>query len=151
MPRKLLNVSHYQQQQTSDCLAACSAMVLDYLNISTSYSRLLRLLKVKSIGAPFSNVGNLSRLRVGIEFDYGEMAILYARIDANHPVIVAVDTSELSYWDMPTYHALVVIGYDDHFIYVNDPDQSFGKIAIDVNEFALAWLERDYMFATLQK
>ena len=39
----LLTVSHRQQTQQADCLAACAAMVLDYLHIPISYNKLTHL------------------------------------------------------------------------------------------------------------
>ncbi len=35
----LLPISHHQQDQQADCLAACAAMVLSYLQVSASPSK----------------------------------------------------------------------------------------------------------------
>ena len=42
----LLPISHRQQIQQADCLAACAAMLLDYLHVPIQYKYLLRLLQV---------------------------------------------------------------------------------------------------------
>jgi ABC-type bacteriocin/lantibiotic exporter with double-glycine peptidase domain len=55
-----LPVRHYKQTQLADCLAACAAMVLDYLQKSIAYERLLRLLGIGLIGAPRRNILQLS-------------------------------------------------------------------------------------------
>ena len=51
MPAILLPVLHQQQRQQADCLAACAAMILAYLDVDIEYDQLLRLLKVKPFGA----------------------------------------------------------------------------------------------------
>ena len=52
----LLSVSHYQQHQQAECLVACAAMVLDYLQVPVSYERLVKLLRIGPAGAPFRNL-----------------------------------------------------------------------------------------------
>lgn len=47
-----LPVPHLKQTQQADCLAACAAMVLAYLNQPTDYRRLLTLLGIGVHGAP---------------------------------------------------------------------------------------------------
>jgi ABC-type bacteriocin/lantibiotic exporter with double-glycine peptidase domain len=46
MPGNLLNVPLHKMSQTADCLAACAAMVLDYIGHPVNYTDLLRLLEV---------------------------------------------------------------------------------------------------------
>lgn len=147
----LLPVSHIPQRQQSDCLAACSAMILQHLAKSVRYSRLLKLLQVQSGGAVFSNLRHLARLGVAIEISYGDREFLFNQLENHNPVVVAVDTIELPYWGKRTYHAVVAIGFDEKFVYVNDP--AFGSEAIRVAklEFELAWLERDYMGAVIRQ
>ena len=56
MPKILLTVPQQKQQSDGDCLAACAAMVLNYLNRPVAYASLLKLLKIKPFGAPASNI-----------------------------------------------------------------------------------------------
>jgi ABC-type bacteriocin/lantibiotic exporter with double-glycine peptidase domain len=42
----LLAVSHHRQLQQADCLAACAAMLLDYLYLPIEYGRLVQLLGI---------------------------------------------------------------------------------------------------------
>ena len=55
----LLPISHRQQIQQADCLAACAAMLLDYLQVPMQYEYLLRFLKVRSFGTSLFNLSNL--------------------------------------------------------------------------------------------
>ena len=52
----LLSVSHRQQRQQADCLAACAAMVLDYLHVPFRYDRVPRLLRIEAHGTVFSHL-----------------------------------------------------------------------------------------------
>ncbi|MBV7337629.1 hypothetical protein KFU94_57255 [Chloroflexi bacterium TSY] len=65
----LLSVLHRKQQQSADCLAACAAIVLDYLQIPVQYDRLLRQLRVEYFGSLFRNLHYLESLGVYISFD----------------------------------------------------------------------------------
>lgn len=67
----LLSVSHQQQKQQSDCLAACASMVLEYLHIHVGYARLLLLLRVGSIGTAFGNLVGLTTLGVSYSSSTG--------------------------------------------------------------------------------
>ena len=50
MKSVILSVPHIRQREDGECIAACAAMVLKYLNISASYEQLLRLLKIDWFG-----------------------------------------------------------------------------------------------------
>ncbi|MBI4670218.1 MAG: hypothetical protein HY741_00940 [Chloroflexi bacterium] len=58
----LLRVSHRSQLQRADCLAACAAMVLDYLGVFANYQELLGLLQVGEYGTAYSNLPYLAEL-----------------------------------------------------------------------------------------
>lgn len=67
------------------------------------------------------------------------------------PIIVAVNTSELtSYWQTAVAHAVVVVGMDHEFIYVNDPALDDGPQRITVAEFDLAWLEMENLLCVIR-
>ncbi len=84
---RLLPASHRQQRQTSDCLAACVAMVLDYLRISYNYDNLLRVLRVDEAGAALSNVRHLHQLGLKVELRTGELADLELHLQRGIPTI----------------------------------------------------------------
>lgn len=146
----LLTVSHRQQTQQADCLAACAAMVLDYLHIPISYDKLTQLLKIDAIGTPFRNLDNLQSLGLSILIEEGNMQLLKEYLETGLPSIVAVDTNQLPYWDEATDHAVIVVGMDNENVYLNDPDLSTAPQAVSIAEFELAWLEKDYLVAVIQ-
>lgn len=60
------------------------------------------------------------------------------------PVIAAVNTRELtSYWHVAVAHAVVIVGIDNEFIYLNDPALDNAPTRVALAEFDLAWLEMD--------
>lgn len=149
MPKTLLTVPHYQQQNDGDCLAACAAMVLAYLNVSVDYSQLLLLLKIKPFGAPARNIKSLEQLNLKTSYQYTDMVGLEELLNQGQPLIVFVRTNELPYWDYETDHAIVVIGFDESNVFANDPHFVDAPMTIPRGDFELAWLERDYYYATV--
>ncbi len=146
----LLAVSHRKQQQQADCLAACAAMILDYLQISIEYPRLLQLLGIRSYGAAFSNLRRLEAIGVSVTIAKGNLAVLRKALEDDLPVIVALDTAPLAHWVDDTAHAVVVVGIEQDAVIVNDPEFEQAPLRIPIDEFLLAWLEHDYRHATIR-
>ncbi|MCL4303972.1 MAG: C39 family peptidase [Anaerolineae bacterium] len=145
-----LAVPHVQQQQPGECLAACAQMILTYLAIPVSYQKLLKLLRVKSgIGTPVAHLRSLKQLRVEAVYQQGNFDELAIHLRQGHPCIVFLKTGELSYWPEATDHAVVVVGLDEEYIYVNDPAFPDAPLQVDRGEFDLAWLEWDERYAVL--
>ncbi len=149
MPKHLLPIPHHQQQSDGDCLAACAAMVLIHLERGIEYGRLLHLLKIKSYGAPASNIRLLAQLDCAVTYGVTDMAGLENMLAQDQPVIVFVRTGELPYWDHNSDHAFVVVGYDENNIYVNDPYFPDAPLTVPRGDFELAWIERDYYYALI--
>lgn len=146
----LLTVSYRPQNQQADCLAACAAMVLDYLHVTLPYQQLLRLLRVDAIGTPFRNLRYLESLGLSVFIGEGSLPALREHLESGLPPIVAVDTAQLPYWQEATDHAIVVVGVDEQQIYVNDPDTPTAPQPISLADFELAWLEKDYLYAVIR-
>lgn len=149
MPPRLLLVPHCQQQADGDCLAACAAMVLAYWQRDIAYSALLRLLRIQPYGAPAGNVRLLSSLGVRVTYSTTNLRGLQTLLSQGLPLIVFLRTGELPYWTYQTDHAVVVVGYDEGHVYVNDPDRPDAPIVVSTGDFELAWLERDYAYALI--
>lgn len=67
------------------------------------------------------------------------------------PLIALVNTAELrSYWTTAAFHAVVIVGLDDEYVYVNDPYFADAPILVPRAEFLLAWLEQDYWYAVIR-
>ena len=148
-PQVLLSVPHRRQQGDGDCLAACAAMILAHLGQAIDYAQLLELLDIKPYGAPAGNIRRLANLGLTVAYSKTDLAGLEAMLQQGHPAIVFVRTGELPYWTYSTDHALVVVGYDETQLFVNDPHRSEAPIAVPRGDFELAWLERDYYYALI--
>ena len=143
-----LPVPHRIQHHKADCLTACVAMVLDYLDRSVQYDLLMEMLGVTpDLGAPASNVKRLSALNVHVEYGSGKIEDLISHLARDIPCIVFVDTVHLSYWSEATRHTVVVAGIDEHQAYLYDPFFDAAPQTVSRLEFELAWDEMDNTYA----
>lgn len=148
----ILSVPHVQQRQAGECLAACAAMICNYLNVTVDYARLVRLLEIQQdVGVSFSKIHKLEKL--GLTTIYrqgGTLQQLYDLLAAGWPVIISIQTKELPYWHgIASFHAVVLVGMDRDWVYLNDPDWPDGPIQAPIGDFDLAWLARGERFALL--
>ena len=141
----MLAVNHIQQRTSGECLAACSAMALNYLGYRADYQHLINLLRIRPlIGTPFFNIRKLSKLGVKVTYKQGTLAEIHQCLTNNYPCIVAVQTEQLPYWNYTnSHHVIVAIGRNSEFIYVNDPEFADAPIAVNLGDFDLAWLEQE--------
>ncbi len=151
MPTTLLPIKNYPQRSTGDCLAACAAMALNYVGVSVSYHRLLRILDVQPYGTPGSRLNKLAALDVTVRYAYGTLDQLRDTLTAGYPCIVLLRTQYLPYWTYTTNHAALVVGYDDEVFYVNDP--AFEEAPHQVSHIALelAWMAFDYRYGVIYR
>jgi len=150
MATVILPVPHVPQREQRECLAACAAMLLGHIGLSTNYDQLLKLLRVTTnVGAPASNIRRLEALGVTVIYKQGNWAELQDHLMNNRPCMTPVQTEELSYWAEQTDHAIVVVGLDEEFIYLNDPAFPNAPIQVSRGEFDLAWLARDEAYAVV--
>lgn len=106
-------------------------------------------MNIQSYGAPAGNIRQLTQLNLKVTYSQTVITGLETMLQQGQPVIVFVRTGELPHWTYSTDHALVVVGYDDEQIFVNDPDRKAEEmpIAVTRGDFELAWIERDYYYA----
>jgi ABC-type bacteriocin/lantibiotic exporter with double-glycine peptidase domain len=124
-------------------------MALDYLGVSVGYDRLLRLLGVKPYGTPGSRLNNLANLGVHVRYARGTLNELFDDLNSGHACIVLVRTGQLPYWTYATDHAVLVVGFDEQAVYVNDPAFEQAPQRVPYADFELAWLEFDYRYAVI--
>lgn len=126
-------------------------MVLGYLGKSFTYDQVKQLLRTSPHGTIFSHLKYLEALSVTVILGNGDMSTLRQYLAEDMPVIVAVETGELtSYWLEACNHAVVVIGFDQNMVALNDPEFRDAPKLVDALEFELAWHEMDYRFAVIQ-
>jgi hypothetical protein len=59
-------------------------------------------------------------------------------------------TGDLPYWSANLRHAVLVVGYDDVAVYLNDPAYPVAPQSVGWGDFMLAWSEFDYRYALLE-
>jgi hypothetical protein len=129
-------------------------MVLSALGLDYSQESLGQLLGTDpDAGTLGSRILLLQSSALAVIYREADWDFLVSNI-ANHiPVITLVDTTDLSYWDRATLHAVVVVGIaeDAKTIWLHDPDHSAGPIIVSRDEFELAWIEMSCLSGTIQK
>ena len=111
--------------------------VLSYFGIERSEEEISHVLGTDEEGTSLLNVPMLADAGWGATAGEVSFQELQRNVDQAVPVIVAVETRHLPHWKGKDncLHAIVVIEYDDEFIYVNDPSllahpkESHGKIS----------------------
>ncbi len=148
----ILPVPHLQQRRRGECLVACAAMSLVYLGLSVKYDPLVKLLEIRpDIGTPAYNIQKLAKLGLQVIYRQGTLTELRQHIRNNTPCITFVKTAELPYWDAATDHAVLVVGFDERYVYLNDPEFDLAPLRVSQGDFGLAWLERDEYYAVVSK
>lgn len=139
-----------QPKDSADCLPICVAMILDYLKQPKRLRSIKRILETSAFGTPASNIQKLNSAKLNATYQQGSLVAIEENLRSGNPCIVFITTDELSYWQVATSHAFVVVGIDDQFIYANDPYFDTAPIAIPLGEFMLGWIERDQYFGVIR-
>jgi ABC-type bacteriocin/lantibiotic exporter with double-glycine peptidase domain len=147
---QLLPVEHHRQEQRTGCLAACAQMALQVLGIQRSQQELNHLLDLTDMGVPAPRIQRLNRLGVVVDYGTGDEYILRNAINRGLPPIVFLLSGDLPYWQVDLRHAVLVVGYSEDDIFVNDPAFSDSPKQVSWGDFLLAWSEFDYKYALIQ-
>jgi len=148
VPTILLPVPHYKQSGPRNCLPACARMVLSYLGQSHSEVELASQLGMTELGTPGSRLLRSSSV-LQVEFGPLTLSLVYDRLNAGTPVIALVRTLFLDYWQADLAHAVVVVGYDDQHLLLNDPALQDAPQRATPTGFLAAWGEFDYLCGTI--
>jgi ABC-type bacteriocin/lantibiotic exporter with double-glycine peptidase domain len=151
MPSVLLPVPHFEQSSDGNCLPACIQMVLAFLGDEQTEATLARQLGTKTYGTP---VRNAERLRdKGYQVTVGSLTRVELEVYLSNalPVITRVWTAMLDYWDVVTSHVLVVVGYDESVVYLNDPAFVSAPQPVAWDAFLAAWAEYDETAVVIAK
>lgn len=145
-----LRVPLQKQRHSADCLAACAAMVLAFIERPVPYESLLDLLDIDpDVGAPASHILKLVALGVVVAYGPGSLEDIAGHLSRGRPCIAFVHTVDLSYWDEATQHAVVVVGMDEDNVFVADPWFDSVPQTVSRLEFQLAWDAMEQTYATL--
>ncbi len=79
------------------------------------------------------------------------LPMLRSQLEQGQPLIALVRTIFLDYWGDDLAHAVVVVGFDDEGLLLNDPAFDIAPQRASVNGFLAAWCEFDYLCASIIK
>ncbi len=143
MPTVLLPVPHYEQSDYGYYLPACIRMVLAYQKRQVSEAELAAILGTQSFGTPISHITKLQTYQYKIEYRSFSESELRACLRQALPLIARVWTGMLTYWSEETFHVVVVVGYDETNVYLNDPAFAAAPQSVVWDSFLAAWAEYD--------
>ena len=132
-----LRVEHRRQGEAAGCLAACAQMVLQFIGLRQSQQELNRLLGLMQVGTPSSHIQRLNRLGVTVVYSVGDEGTLRKAIEQGVPPIVFLSTGDLPHWNVDLRHAVVVIGYSEEHIFLNDPAFAESPKQVNWGDFCL--------------
>ena len=87
----------------------------------------------------------LNSTSVQVEYVPLTLPLLRRHLDRKIPIIVLVETIFLDYWEADFAHAVVIIGYEDNFLWINDPAFKLAPKRASLDGFLAAWSEFDYL------
>ena len=136
------------------CLRACAKMLLNFLGSEIDESTLRNLLVTDDYGTPALN---MLMLNASLPDTKAELHIWLLKDllnyleDKQQPCIVTVITTALPYWDEADLsHAIVVCGFDEENIFVNDPDFDEEEFVVPIDAFLAAWSEAKNIAITIE-
>lgn len=100
-------------------------MVLAYHDIASDQPNLAHQLQtIPKLGTPRSRLTLLASKTLNVIYRSGDLSDLQAAVESGVPPIALVRTDQLSYWQETTFHAVVVTGFDEESLFLNDPGSS---------------------------
>lgn len=143
MPNVLLPVPHYKQSRDGYCLPVCLQMVLAYLGDERSEAKLAQFLGTKKYGTPLRKAERLREDGYIVQVCGLNQKELETYLNEGLPIIVRLWTDMLDYWSVTTSHVVVVVGYNDTSVLVNDPAFDTAPQSVLWDGFLAAWAEYD--------
>ena len=143
MPNVLLPAPHCEQSRDGYCLPACIQMVLAYLGDERTEANLVKFLGTKEYGTPIRHAERLNKDGYTVQIRGSGRRELELFLKEGIPLIVRVWTAMLDYWRITTSHVVVVVGYDDAHVFLNDPAFAAAPQRVHWDAFLAAWAEYD--------
>lgn len=146
-----LSVPFHKQQAVGFCMPACAQMVLAFQGIFRSQDELARQLHLKpQLGTPTRNIQWLASPEIKVIYEEGTLDQVQTWLQSGIPIIAFIQAGELAHWRGEFFqHAVVIVGLDGEAVWLLDPDMDETPLALSVEEFMLAWLGMDYLYAVL--
>ena len=151
MQKIFLNVTHFKQSKQYTCVPACVRMILDYLGFDLDEERLAEILFTTPRGTTASNIARIQGIGVDVVLRSTSLFDLHNLLREKVPCIVFLWTGNLEYWNIACWHAVVVVGFDEDAIYINDPFFSDAPKKVVLDSFLEAWSHYDFILVEIRK
>ncbi len=150
-----INKPHHTQEHSTSCLPASAKMLLNFIGDMIEEAELRDLLGTTDRGTAVINILKLNASLPDVKAELHEwlLANLFEYLDNRlHPCIVIVWTGALPYWsDGDDLHAVVVHGFDDEHIFINDPYFNDQEFRVPIETFLAAWAETENLAITIER
>jgi ABC-type bacteriocin/lantibiotic exporter with double-glycine peptidase domain len=150
----MIEVPHFRQEKAKTCVPASVRMVLAHFNLKRSEQQVAKALGSTALGTNVMNIELLPK-EWGLEVQTGDISVeaLKDWLDKEIPVITVIETPALPYRDpnQRRRHTLVVVGYDDESVYVNDALLASAPTPVPWKNFLTAWADFGNFAAVIQK
>ncbi|NJM40229.1 MAG: hypothetical protein HC853_05425 [Anaerolineae bacterium] len=154
-----MNLQLSQQLEDGYCLAACGQMLMAAQGIQREQTDLARLIGVRPrIGVAFPNAQRLASRLWRITCREGSETDLLRALSDDVLPILAVNTSQLPYWQSTTQHAIVLAEIDnspnqylhERIAVVYDPAFS-EPMRVSMGDVLISWDEMDNFYALIER
>lgn len=124
-------------------------MVVEFAGRAAAYEQIRELLGTRWFGTPAVNLLRLEKLNLRVELAELPWPRIQEQLEQGRPVIAFVSTGDLPYWGLDTDHAVVVVGFDDERVFVNDPYFDIAPQTVPRTAFELAQLRFNHLCAVV--
>jgi len=122
----------FVKQKPWFCSEASASMLLQYYGFNLTQE------EINAMGYDrFENMLPLIQKYLNASYAYLTLEELKAQIDMGSPVIVRLEINGVR-------HTVVVVGYDDRYVYVNDPARGPAK-PVPIKKFMRQWSRTGYL------
>ena len=118
-------------------------MVLAYFGEDRTEENLVQLLGTKLYGTPIRHAEKLQHYGYKVDIAQLSQTDLEKQLNNGSPVVIRVWTMMLDYWDVETSHVVVVVGYDEEMVFINDPAFPHTPQQVSWDGLLAAWAEYD--------
>lgn len=153
MQKVYIKKPHHKQEKDYSCVPACLKMVLKFFDISVDESELRTKLKTRFFGTHIINILFIKET-YGIEakIEFWSLEELKTHLDKfRTPCLALVWTEHLAHWKQACIHSVLVIGYDNEHVIINDPNFEEKDFYILYEDFISAWQVNDGLMVTFKQ
>ena len=151
MPKTFIELQFLKQSKEYTCVPTFVRMVLNYYGDDRTETELEQLLGCTPFGTTAQSVMNVTRLGYQVDVRYSTLEELETFFDSQQPVIAFVWTGNLDYWTTNSPHAVVVLGYDEQFVYIADPYFDEAPQQARIKNFQAAWRRTRNRMAVIRR